>query len=455
MRKIISTLLVLISHNVLAQPCTDSVVASFSPNPICSGKPLSLVASTVTGASYVWTGPASTTIATTQNVTIPLPASVHSGRYIVAATVGSCVYRDTLNILVNPTPLKPSLSSNAPMCIGDTLVLHATGGVIINNTPGNWWGPNGYTGSTNPTKIPNAQVTDTGTYYFRFVSLAGCISDTSFIHVDTISPKPAKPQVTGKISYCVGDTIKFFSSSSTPGVNYTWTGVALAGLLGPLNIQNLVLPNAQILHSGYYFAQAIFKGCAVTSDTLKIHVKPTNPPTVSVSASPDTNIIANQTVIFSGTMTNWGPTPTNYRWTVNKAIASSGQGATIPPLSAAMLQDNDQVCLWIKVDSTCAAVDTAMACVTIHIVPIHVNNVKPENSFSVYPNPSSGKFTISSVAAAGIVEIINTLGQILYSGPLVKGINKIDLTGELTPGIYIIKLQSGSEIQTLQLLLGR
>src|SRR6187549_1262416 len=97
-------ILILFSGKAIAQPCTQTIFASYYPGTICSGKSLSLSASTVTGAtSYSWTGPGGYS-ATSQNpVRNPVP-STGSGSYIVTATAGACVYKDTVNVVVSPTP---------------------------------------------------------------------------------------------------------------------------------------------------------------------------------------------------------------------------------------------------------------------------------------------------------------------------------------------------------------
>jgi len=57
--------------------------------PICSGSTLSLSASTITGATYAWTGPNSFT-STSQNPTISAATSAVAGNYSVTATVAGC-----------------------------------------------------------------------------------------------------------------------------------------------------------------------------------------------------------------------------------------------------------------------------------------------------------------------------------------------------------------------------
>ena len=60
--------------------------------PVCAGSTLSLTASTVSGATYAWTGPNGFT-STAQNPTIPDATTAATGTYSVTATVNGCTLR--------------------------------------------------------------------------------------------------------------------------------------------------------------------------------------------------------------------------------------------------------------------------------------------------------------------------------------------------------------------------
>jgi hypothetical protein len=440
--------------HVFAQPCTQSVIASFSPSPACSGRPLTLSASAISGASYSWTGPASTT-ASTQNFTITTPYVNQSGDYIVTATVGSCVYKDTVTVNMELTAFTPLASTNQPLCIGDTLKLDAFWNLTIGMSVF-WWGPNNYLDTTSYglSVRPNIQATDTGMYYvaIKHTSSLRCFSDTVAVHVDSISPMPSPPVVTSRTSFCAGNSTKQITwASPTPGVSY-YSYFYIGTVKNTTTSQSFIIVGPHVSTSGWLHMSATLKGCTATDSTY-IYFKPTKSPVVFISANPDTNIIANQTVVFLDSVANTGPTPTNYMWTINKAIATSGQSDPIPTLTNSSLQDGDQVCLWVKVDSTCASIDTAISCVNMHVTPVNVSAIE-QNNFVIYPNPSNGAFSITS-SNSGRVEIINALGQIVYSGNIHKGRNEIEPGSKFSNGIYIVSLRSGSEVQTSQLVIQR
>ncbi|MDI6051012.1 T9SS type B sorting domain-containing protein [Flavobacterium sp. XS2P24] len=91
----------------------------------------------------------------------------------------------------------PEISSNSPICIGNTIELKASGG-----TNYSWTGPNGFASiEQNPT-IPNATTQNSGQYSCSITGTGGC-DDTKIIEVivgDVESPIPnlaTLPMVTG------------------------------------------------------------------------------------------------------------------------------------------------------------------------------------------------------------------------------------------------------------------
>lgn len=73
---------------------------------------------------------------------------------------------------------------------------------------------------------------------------------------------------------------------------------------------------------------------------------------------------------------------------------------------------------------------------------------------NLYPNPSSGEFTISSSATIDHLEIFTIIGQLLYR----KNINNREATISLhgyTPGVYYVRVHSGDESQIKKMMLIR
>jgi hypothetical protein len=62
-----------------------------------------------------------------------------------------------------------------------------------------------------------------------------------------------------------------------------------------------------------------------------------------------------------------------------------------------------------------------------------------ESSFVLYPNPTSGRFTIKSDQTIQHVELINQLGSVVYQEEFLS--NQINLNANLKKGVYFVKIK--------------
>ncbi|MCZ2355480.1 MAG: fibronectin type III domain-containing protein, partial [Bacteroidia bacterium] len=145
----------------------------------CEGTNLNLTASTVSGATYYWTGPNGFT-STTQNPTRTNATLTMAGNYNVVAIVGSCTSSvASTNVTVNAAPTASTPGSNSPVCEGTNLNLTAS---TVSGATYYWTGPNGFTSTTqNPTRT-NATLTMAGNY--NVVTIVGsCTSSVASTNV--------------------------------------------------------------------------------------------------------------------------------------------------------------------------------------------------------------------------------------------------------------------------------
>lgn len=80
---------------------------------------------------------------------------------------------------------------------------------------------------------------------------------------------------------------------------------------------------------------------------------------------------------------------------------------------------------------------------------VGVNEQQQENSLIVYPNPSTGKFTIafSGTVCSGDVQMVNMMGEKIYSGKLSSGLNsKTQITCDVPSGIYFLQIAEGESV---------
>ncbi|HET6244456.1 MAG TPA: PKD domain-containing protein, partial [Bacteroidia bacterium] len=203
---------------------TPAAPSATSNSAICAGQTLNLFASSITNASYVWSGPNSYA-STNQNPSISNAPSTASGTYSVAATVGSCTGPEGIvSVTVNPIPAIPNVTSNSPVCEGSSITLTASGVIGAVYT---WTGPLSYSSTGSSKTISNATLAHAGTYTVT-ATVNGCTGSAGSVNV-TINPTPEAPTASG-VTICAGNTASL-SASSTSGGTVRWYTAPTGGTL--------------------------------------------------------------------------------------------------------------------------------------------------------------------------------------------------------------------------------
>jgi gliding motility-associated-like protein len=128
-------------------------------------------------------------------------------------TSPSCrVYSDPLTVNVYANPVLTGVAPTETVCVGDSIVLSASGGTTYQ-----WSGPNLTATSQNPVTIKNATSANTGTYTVTAYNQYDC-SSTATTNV-TVNPLPV-PSVAGGTTICAGQSTQI---SASGGVTYSWS----------------------------------------------------------------------------------------------------------------------------------------------------------------------------------------------------------------------------------------
>ncbi|RYE18204.1 MAG: hypothetical protein EOP51_22420, partial [Sphingobacteriales bacterium] len=303
-------------------PIPAAPVAS-SSSPVCAGSPLQFSA---TGSSptavFTWSHNGSNFFFT-QNPQIPSATAAHAGTWTVTATEGSCTSPPAyLTVVVNQQPSAPVVSSNSPVCEGQTLTLSASS-TIPGTQSYSWIYTNGNGSSTQqyPVLSP-ATPTMAGTYTVT-VTANGCTSQPAFMSV-SISPAPSAPSINTNSPVCQGNSL-ILSTPLIPGATYTWTTPSGGQLLG----QTINITNAQPGNSGTYtLITPGASGCGAVPATVTVAVNPTPPVPAINSNSP---LCAGQTLTLS-TANFPGAT---YTWMSPQGVIYTGPNVTIPNVTIA------------------------------------------------------------------------------------------------------------------------
>lgn len=204
--------------NVTVKTYIPPAPALTSNGPLCDGDTLRLFASTVTGATYAWSGP-NNFIDSTQYPVLPGVTLAHTGIYTAYSIYDGCHSAPaTTALTVYPIPPVPQAKANSPACEGQSLHLYGSSTGISEYR---WSNKNGFGSTAQNPEIKPAQFSDAGTYAL-VVIVDGCKSDTAFVEVK-INPKVAANIVTPHDTVCQYDTIQVNNEVANPSTaTYKW-----------------------------------------------------------------------------------------------------------------------------------------------------------------------------------------------------------------------------------------
>ncbi len=216
--------------------------------------------------------------------------------------------------------------------------------------------------------------------------------------------------------------------SATGGSDYVWSN-------GDVGSSITVTP----LESTLYYVIVTEAGCS-TVDTVIVNVSNPKP-----SLGDDTTLCESQSITLDAGIGN-----ISYDWnngSTNQAITIDTTGIGIGSIT---------IDVEVADNMGCIGKDTIMI---TFVDCTGLNNIDLENFIiSVYPNPTKGKFTISSTEtniAKLKLEVLDVNGRIVYKNQVLntKGFisENIDLSHR-AKGIYIMRLSNGSLIKTFKVV---
>ena|GEM_PF-1448946 len=303
------------STQVTVKP-TPSTPQAGNNSPVCSGNTLTLTASTVTGASYFWTGPNGFTSFQQNPVVSYNSTTAMSGTYNVAATVNGCTSpAGSTTVMVNETPATPMAGNNSPVCEGSELSLTAS---FVPDATYLWTGPNGFTSTEqNPMVSNNATTTLSGTYSVTASLGNGCTSDISSTQV-TVNAIPSTPVAGSNGPVCEGSAL-MLNASYVWNASYSWTGPN--GFTS--SEQNPVVSyQATPAMSGSYYVTVTVNGCSSPAGSV----------IATVNATPETPIAENNGPVCLGSILSLSASSipnASYHWTGPNDFASSEQNPVV------------------------------------------------------------------------------------------------------------------------------
>lgn len=266
---------------------------------LCSGDTLVLSTDSLPGATYNWTGPLGIA---TNGATLTLYGVVpsQSGNYIISGfNPGACeLIPDTIAISIISTPTLPPITTNSPICFGDTLIAETS----LNGAFSYHWNFNNDTLAENDSLSISGLAP--GLYPLElYSSLGNCISPTAF---DTILVYEAPSIQYNGIEAVCGDQINFSmpafqTDSNDPLVYFEWyQGNNNLGIADSLS--NITAPNGAYAVLEYVVSLYTANGCT-SSDTFNITYHPIPGATLNIATPCD-----GESALFTSQL-NWTSNP--------------------------------------------------------------------------------------------------------------------------------------------------
>lgn len=370
--------------------------APSSNGPICVGQTLNLTTSAVAGATYSWIGPNGFT-SSLQNPSIPSATTAASGTYSLTVTVNGCTSpAGTVVVLVSNNPPSPVVTSNSPVCTGQTIQLSAD---TVAGATYTWSGPNSFSSTLQNPTISPATLAASGTY--TVVVFNGCASAPATVSV-TVNPTPAIPVANSNSPVCEGSTINL-TSNLVAGATYAWSGPN--GFTAAT--QNTSVPNATSVEAGTYSVTVTVNGCTSAPGTEIVSVDPTplagagssqsvcaNNATVSLNA---TSTTGSGTWTTSGTGT-FSPSANLLNPTYTPSSADTAAGSVTLTFTTtnngACTADNDQITITFTDAPTANAGPDQTVCA--NNADVSLNGVVTIAGGGDWTSTGTGTFTPSS-----------------------------------------------------------
>ncbi|HEY0678122.1 MAG TPA: PKD domain-containing protein, partial [Chitinophagaceae bacterium] len=342
---------------ILTDPNPPAAPTPTNNGPKCAGETLNLFTAAIAGATYAWTGPNGFT-SSAQNPTISNVSVAANGTYSVTVTVNNCrSMAGTVDVIIHPRPLAPSVNSNINVCNNGTLNLTAStnfAGAVTYS----WTGPNGFTSTQQNPVITNITPANNGVYNVTITSVLGSCQSPSANTIVTVLPVPV---ITSSSHInpigCGSSTGIILLNGLLPSTSYTVSynknGIPASVLLTSNAAGTIFVNN---LSAGQYTnVTASFNGCV--SNTAGPFSLSDTPP-FSVITSSNGPLCEGGTLVLAASATTSGSA--TYAWTGPNGFTSTLQN---PAINNAGVINSGVYRVTITINS-CSATDSITATIS-------------------------------------------------------------------------------------------
>ncbi len=236
-------------------------------------------------------------------ITCVVPPAVSNGTgyrlRILSSYIADTSEISTNNITIGRYPAKPIANPDSIKCSGERINLSAT--TSTTGVSYSWTGPASFTSSLQNPIVNNLTTSMAGNYIVT-ASLLGCGSkDTAYV---TVNQSPNAITASTVSPVCQNDTIKLYSTHSSSGVIWHWSGPA--GFVSAT--KDTLIANALPAQTGYYVVSATGSNNCKTKDSVYILV---NPYPANFNATANTPVCVGGILNFTG---NTSSTGVSFSW---------------------------------------------------------------------------------------------------------------------------------------------
>jgi hypothetical protein len=238
---------------------------------------------------------------------------------------------------------------------------------------------------------------------------------------------------------CVGQNATFSVTAITsPSANgplsyqwQSWNGSAWVNVAGATS-SSFTVSNTTLNQNTNSYRVLVTGLCTtVPSGHATLYVNPI--PSLSLTASPLTALLPNQTTTIKATVNPPGGT---FVWSLNGSVIPGAAGPEYSPVTI------NGIGLYRAVYTDLNGCVSVTATITI--------GAQPSSNLWVYPNPNTGTFNVRFYNQSGetaTLKVFNGLGQVVYTQSLPLGVAYSNITvnlGNVPAGVYVVKIMNGT-----------
>jgi len=323
------------------------------------------------------------------------------------------LFNDVPCTVIPPSP--GAISGNISVCQGASYVYSVA--PVPGATSYSWTLPGGWTGTSTTNTILVTAGANSGTVA---VACGNCCGSSQGSSQDVnVNPSPSLTISATQFTICKGNSTTLYGNGAG---TYTWNSSVVTSSL-------VVSPTVT---STYSVSGTNSFGCS-SSTVTTVNVINNTLPAISVTGPGPS--CTNQTVNLAA---NGASTYTWQPGGMNGFFVSVSPGiTTVYTVTGTDANGCYNSATYTQTVSSCTGVKNLQSGV---------------NSFSVYPNPNNGSFTVKSsdTKKNTRIEITNEAGQLIYATPIEQDETRLNL--KLTSGLYLIRLLNGNQLLGIQKL---